>query len=89
MERIIIVSVLQNLYGKIKEVLLMIWNGAGEEGNGTQIFLAVVAFAVCALFIYLLISFIRAPWKEKIHRLLVLAIAVIIFVVVIWIMLHV
>ncbi|MCD7738948.1 MAG: hypothetical protein LUH58_07915 [Lachnospiraceae bacterium] len=79
---------LTNLYEQIREIFLAIWYGSAAEETGTHIFIAVMVFAVCALAIYLVISFILAPWKEKLHSLITLTVTAVIVTALLWAILY-
>lgn len=84
-----------SLWEKIKGILLDIWENAGKEEAEeeseedrifidqqlkTRIFLVVMVVAVALLFLFLVISFLRSSWKEKLHSIVVLILAIAIVV---------
>lgn len=68
---------------QLPAALVLIWEGSKEE-NGTHLFLIIVAVALGLGAIALLVSFLRASWREKLHRLLVLLIALLVVGVILW-----
>lgn len=74
-----------SLWDKAKGIFLDIWENAGKDDDiqglisqqlQARIFIVIMLVAVGLLFMYLLVTFIRAPWKEKVRRLATLVIAV-------------
>ena len=66
-----------------KNVFHTIWEGSREEA-GTHLFLILCAIALTGGAVYFLISFLRASWKEKLHILFVIIIAVLVVGVILW-----
>lgn len=91
-------NMVRELVDQAKEILTDIWENVGKEDAQEEseqifidqqlkarIFVVVVLVAVGFLFVSLFISFLRAPWKEKLRRIftLVLAVAILVGLVVI------
>ena len=77
------VSLVLSFLRQVPDGLAILWEGSKEE-TGVHIFIAIAAVAVGLGLLALLISFLKASWKEKLHRLLVTLIALLIIGVILW-----